>query len=405
MKKPKGNPSCVCPRGAGHEQAPSKSPSEIVPNGTTEHVYTAIAETEREEILDQLQQSQHEDIRMRLDELIEVYSAGKGGHGLDLEMADSEALDSSIGALTDYYRQAMGKCVLLKDEQGICWLVKSRNPDRDNPDWMSGWIQNVRRREHFAHLLLRNTSNQAEIRKLTEEDAQHSPDLAPFAGSIDEHYLSRLVMDGNMDCGWLPHDDIRQADSAMFVSDILIRKYDAHMYNRARLNSASVSLDNDFALESDWQIDNPRDSLHFKRFEFFFLMTFATEPVVRAKTWKAREGSPTRQFESTYQHFLWKNMALDPEKAVNEISSLMRDYGLGDCIIAANMLDERYMRESILEHKRIENIRQTAIEAGYTGRDLDEVVAMIEENLETLGRDVNEVLKAITGRDYRFDRM
>ena len=61
------------------------------------------------------------------------------------------------------------------------------------------------------------------------------------------------------------------------------------------------------------------------------------------------------------------------------------------------MLDADYLRESILEHKALRNVRETGIEAGYKGKELDDVVMMIDRNCRTLDRDVNEILKAITG--------
>jgi len=377
--------------GASREPAPPDRAAEG-------HAYAEVTGAEREQILKALIDSMDADARLRAALLINVYNAGEANHATNLVLGDALTRDDKPCEFAAEIRKVFTH--VLKDDEGICWLVKKR---KKGFDVLGDWMQNVRYREEFAYRLLRHTSNQAEIRRITEEDLKRSPGLGAIADNLEACYLSRLVMDGNLDADSLPHKNEPQAASAIFVANVLIRKYDPHLFNLAYSHGVPVSVDNDMAFGFDRNLKHP-ESLRFPIFEFYFLRhaVYILFRVVLGES-QAPEGSPNQELHRVITKMDFDEIHHRPQNVVSEFISARQRFGFGDAVMAAFALDENHLRESIREHKKIEAVRETAVEAGYAGEELDEVVALIEGNRQTLGRDVEQILRAITGRDYGFD--
>jgi len=374
------------------------------------HTYVEVKGEDKDKVLSEISHTMYLNIKSYYERLLKGYrSTSKRSAELDLkDISEVEAKDLPY----NLDEAAIFPHGLLRDEDdedGVLWIVKKRD-EKGYKSLGAKW-RNLPRREKLAYLVSENRSNSAEIRLLSNEDIKNSPGLENVIDDVDAYYLVRVVTGQNVDKEQLPHQDLSQAYSSIFIASILIRKHDHHPWNCAYTGDIPVSLDNDIALGLDIAV-NPRDESNFRRFMCPFLyhaLFLAARVFLRASVDEESVELPNNQYEEFIKNM--KELMFSEEwstkfdQILHEMSLTIKKFGLADSFISAEMLNEDHMRKSILEFKSIENARELAIEAGYTGEELDFVATFIIENQRTLGRDVNEMLKFITGKDYGFDKI
>ncbi|MFH1868101.1 MAG: hypothetical protein ABH843_03930 [Candidatus Omnitrophota bacterium] len=292
---------------------------------------------------------------------------------------------------------------ILCDEDGILWVVR-----KYRGTWFGGkcYSDNIKELEMLTSLFFEKRANTAEIRFISKSEAT-GLSIFKHVENIDDYYLRRVVTSENMSKDMLVQQDAQRAFSALIVGNIFLRKGDPHFSNFCFARKVPVSIDNNYALVFNEAADRENN---FKRFMTSYLYHVLFEPAewLLAKpkdTYRERYGY--RKYLKIYNGFLnlLRRGIKDPANALNMSLTARRNFGLGGGFAAAEMLDIVHIRESILDFKSIKNVREFVEKAGYSGEDLEVIVRFIEANQRTLGRDVNEVLKAATGKDYGLGKI
>jgi len=208
-------------------------------------------------------------------------------------------------------------------------------------------------RERLADLIGRGRVNAVEIRLLNPAEVSQVPSLrARSRDELARCYLSRLATDYQPQD--LAHQDPRRARSAQLVFETLIRKFDHHEENQWYVNGAPLVFDHDAA----------------------FHPAFVRYPI--------------GTFAFSYGwHLAGKTLPLD-------LQARFRDQI--DAVQTLEGYDQEQLQRSLREFQALD-FRALAIEAGYTGEALEEVVGFLTTTSRSLPRDVAAVLRSITEAD------
>ncbi|MBU1083587.1 MAG: hypothetical protein KKG84_00705, partial [Candidatus Omnitrophica bacterium] len=217
---------------------------------------------------------------------------------------------------------------------------------------------------------------------------------------LDVFYLTKVTAGENIDIKTLQNKDPSKARSSLFVAYILTRKWDPHLLNVGYEGHTPIALDHDQCFRYDLMNNTDTGFMIFK-FNFLNNMLFATvsrlapelNSVLNGILYDIEKERETGDYETAYRNGLEK------------FTEMIRKHGFGDGFIAAEILDQKHIEESILEFKSVKNVRKLSEKAGYEAEELEKVVSFIEENQKRLGKDVNDILELITGRNYGFDRL
>lgn len=314
------------------------------------------------------------------------YDAKSGGHPAHIDLQAVRAPPVSAASMSWRHE-------VLEDESGILWILKKR-------DKKSKFLL----RERLAYLMSQGRWNCVETRFITHDELKS----ALPADSDSDYCLSRIVVPGNVSVGQLPHSNIPQASSAIFAANILMRKYDVHRDNIALIDRVPIAIDNEIGFDPNFGgfIDSKSDAILKK---FIAIYVWHAVFVHLSRVDPDSKNVPNGELIDTID-IIRRLLIIDynsEEKWLanyQDILKLMRSaidrFGLGDGFMSAELLDVEQLRKSILDLKNIKTGRELAMQAGYEGEELEKVVRFISENRETLGRDINEVLKFIIGKDY-----
>ncbi|MBF0479765.1 MAG: hypothetical protein HQL26_09810 [Candidatus Omnitrophica bacterium] len=265
---------------------------------------------------------------------------------------------------------------LLKDEKGKFWILKKTEPVKN------GTLKNIRQREYLAHLLTQGRANFVDIRILQNDEAFN----LGLPTDKNDYYLTRLVAEGNIDRDSLSKQSPEKAFAAALVANIFLGRFDPHLGNLGFIDSIPVTVD----------LDN---ITFFDEHGSDFIHNFLINYVIQTGIYSASE-----QWHQNMAHVLnlYQMSNIRTQNLIIE-EEFIRQRGFGAGIVAAEGLTVENLKESIRKFKQINNIRQTAIKAGYIGADLEKVVKYLESTRATLGRDVNRIWKILTAKDAQLD--
>lgn len=84
-------------------------------------------------------------------------------------------------------------------------------------------------------------------------------------------------------------------------------------------------------------------------------------------------------------------------KAYDKFKRMIDSFGLGKGFVASEMLRPDDIREAIINFKKVENIRELVVQAGYKGEEIDRIVKYIVNCQKSLGSDIDIIWKILTG--------
>jgi hypothetical protein len=291
--------------------------------------------------------------------------------------SDAEILEWLSNNLPDWKVIQAG---IVRDENGVTWIVK---PQGNNPL--------NRQRERLAFLLAQGRANLTEIRLLTDAECNS----LSLKGSAEDYYLTRIVSADNTrnfaDMAPLETDPA-QAFAGIFVSNILMRKGDPTVLNIAFDRDVPVAVDHAYAFKYMDFPATPEGFTSYLAEEYFVKIILALI-------------HPRNEHKDYYERLrAYYGAARDSEKRLEILRALMRDYGLGQGFVAAEMLEVSRIREAIARYKSLTGIREAVRDAGFKEGTpaFEATVHYVEANQATLGHDVDEIWTLLTGQAAGF---
>lgn len=371
-------------------------------NSPAGHSYEEVTGREEERVLNQIIEQSGGGVREYMKRFLGHLKTKR--YLLNLPLRDEEYIDSEefIKALP-LYADIVFQVGLLRDKNGDYWVVR-RFKGGKRAD------KNVPENEMFTWLLFKGRANAAEVRFISESEVTGLGIFATELKKLRDYYLVRVVTKKNIPEEHLVHKQLPEAFSALFVGHTLLRKADPVFENFCYAGNVPVSIDNDYILAYDEVSGHEPE---FKRFlvSYLYHALFKTVSPVIDKSKQSLHNSNARKVFSRKDRKVARFIDLEmknPARTLYIAKDTRSSFGLGGGFMAAEMLDIEQIRKSIIEFKQIENVRELAKRAGYAGGasgTLEYAVDSIESNLRTLGRDVNETLKALTGKDYGLDEL
>jgi hypothetical protein len=263
---------------------------------------------------------------------------------------------------------------LFRDANDVYWILKKKSIGPK----IGNWIKNIKKREVLAYLLLKGKVNLTPVRSVTEDEAR---DLEIPLEKVDDYYLTRVVTHSNAEDVDVPHHSPAQAFSAFFVANIFLRKYDAHWGNLVFIRPGiPVSIDQD---QTNLYYSFPGTNLGFQNFLSEFFSASILSPFQNALT----KESKRTFFEAV---------------SGSGMRFMVNHLRLGQAFIENQGIDKRYIEQSIKDMKSIRDVRELVKEAGYDGKELEDITDYIQANQRTLGADVDLVWSFLTGQDGGF---
>jgi hypothetical protein len=349
-----------------------------------QHVYTEASPEEKARILESLEASRRKNLLLYLNR----FKAGMSGF-LRLIFRDEKNILDKMVALDAERVFHEG---LIKDEDGVYWIVKRFNPNAFIRIIEGRKAKNFPHHEMLAFLMAQGIANLNEIRFVRQDEITG---LNIFQGEICDYYLTRVVTSSNISSDMLPQQEIGKAFAGIFVANILMRKYDQHFNNVAYAHGIPVSIDNDevfgYALFPNVQ---------------FGIQSFVIEFVLNSiilfvKVFSARD----RVLDEDIGLIVRDDSEVSLRIRTGILQSMIKDFGLGGGFIAAEMLHPEDIREAIISFKKVENVRRLAEQAGYKGEELDQTVEYILSCQKSLGKDVDMVWELLSGRSADFYKL
>lgn len=343
------------------------------------HIYREASEEEKIKILDELNASRTENISLYLN----LFNKGMEKSDRILELRLKDIVGDRNGQLTANRIFHEG---LIKDEDGVYWIVKKFNPNAKS--WLieDRDVKNFPHHEMLAYLIARDIANMAEIR-FPKKDETRS--LSNFTGDIGDYYLTRVITSSNININELPSYKRGKAFAGIFVANILMRKFDQHLGNFGYTHNIPVAIDNDEVFDYN-KIPHNKDGL--QKFTKNFLFNIF---------------SPIMIGYLEYNKTLLRDF-LDIAKVNSDIAvtiyfkNMMEDFGLGAGFVASEMLRPGDIREAIIKFKKIDNIRELVIQAGYPEEEIDKTVEYIVSCQKSLGSDIDMIWEILTGKNCNF---
>ncbi|GEM_PF-6652391 len=304
--------------------------------------------------------------------------------------------------------------------EGSLWILKKRESaaarqSKRPGDWTSP------EREMLSYRLLSLYSNQAAIRFLTPADQGLPREVQARPG---DYFLVRLVIEGKTSEGGLapadfPSKDSSSAFSSLLVAHTLFGKTDPTLANLGYVQGVPVAYDNSQILLYDQFLTHEGHLRFFQAFYIFQALFDNLYNLTRSqdfnyKNWYRESTVLMGQDPDIHDPDPRKQeaaMARGYKKILLKIQRTLADKGLDEAFWRFYGLDLEQIRKSIRDFKTISEaqIRESAQAAGYApgkpGYDLDGIVRFILENQKSLGRDVNELLQFLTGRDHQLDKL
>jgi len=350
------------------------------------HSYQAAEQNERQKILDEIRQTMKTGFGNYMWRFVEFLNEVPGNSFSYHE----DPRVAPFGLNDGIFQKG-----LLKDENGVFWIVKEIGISHQ------GKVKNVPKRELFAYLFAREKANLVEIRLLTEEGKKKLPFLTSPAS---EYFLTRVATSSNMRAVQspqiLPHQNFPQAYSALFVSSILLRKFDHHSANISYVeNDVPVAIDHDQSLAETAD--------DFSKFQTYFIGNLSLGPIGMLNLSSADLSDLVRNIK-IISHILNRN-EFQYQRALEKLDFLFHRWGIGKAVIKAQGLNPKDIQETIQQFKTMteDEIARLLIAAGYLDAPtIAADVRLIKGNIDRLGRDVNTIWKMMTnGEDGGFDKL
>ncbi|GEM_PF-760634 len=361
------------------------------------HRYTMATEQEAQRIFDILEEQEKEHGRY-----YEAFFEGaqKADCPYRLDMLQPERFFNYFPPLA---RERVFHKGLLKDEKGTFWILKKNEPGSpEKGEWRSE--KNSPQREKLASLLTAGIANFVNIRLITEEEAKG---LGYFNGSISglqDYYLTQVVYDGNVDVNALAQREKKDAYSAIFVAQVFMRKWDAQDSNTCFVRGIPVSIDNDET---------------FRIYPFFtregtlgFYIEYLLSTILRlanASQDLLLSSSANRKFSRKFDELQdmceFAMTEDDFARCLDLGNTILSEFGLREGFFNAQGLDVEEIRKAILMFKGIEDIEERVKRAGYDSVTGTIAIALAKESQASLGRDVNNLLLLLTGKNYYLDEL
>lgn len=289
---------------------------------------------------------------------------------------------------------------LVKDGNGNYWIVKKKNKTA------AGALdprteKNFSERERLAYLLCRGIANTAEVRSVTLEDAQSIEFLKNIApDNLGDYYLVRVVSGQNIPKQDLPNKSAAEAYSAILVANVLLQRWDAFYGNIVYADGVPVSIDNDEAFRSDLFGLNGEYFDDFRNRYSYYALIWPIAAVLVASGHNTSEANQrflatVNEYIDRYSRALEQGGFLGVEQTINNV---INDHGLREGFLSAEQIDREAMVQAIAKFTQISNVRQLAIEAGYSGEELESVVDFIIYSQKHLAQNVTEIVQALTGQ-------
>jgi|GEM_PF-4226752 len=365
--------------------------------GTAQALYTEATEQEKTVLFESLKQEQaksaggyfarfiqgikHAALRTRLDfsdNAVEIMS------GFEMAMRQDRVFHEG----------------LVKDGNGNYWIVKKKNKTA------AGALdprteKNFSERERLAYLLCRGIANTAEVRSVTLEDAQSIEFLKNIApDNLGDYYLVRVVSGQNIPKQDLPNKSAAEAYSAILVANVLLQRWDAFYGNIVYADGIPVSIDNDEAFRSDLFGLNGEYFDDFRNRYSYYALIRPIAAVLVASGHNTSEANQrflatVNEYIDRYSRALEQGGFLGVEQTINNV---INDHGLREGFLSAEQIDREAMVQAIAKFTQISNVRQLAMEAGYSGEELESVVDFIIYSQKHLAQNVTEIVQALTGQ-------
>ncbi len=367
------------------------------------HTYSEVKNKKKKgEIIQELYEEATGNGRAYLRRFVKGYAAGSGRHLLHLELMSTEDIDKAPYCEKPSERKVFGEGLLMDEDKGF-WIVKKFEENAAIPGVEERKKKNFPRREMRGSLLARGRSNSVDIRFLTREEVSDVAMFRDKMDKLDQYYLTRVATGSNIKKETLPDRDPSRAYSSIFVSNMFMRMWDPHWQNVGFVDGIPVVFDLDETNRYD-MFPNDRDG--FKKFLAQYLIHALFYTAMDMADGRGGKNNASLQKDWEMIDFCDKKMG---DKAyivqLSTMENILEHFGLADGFIAAEMLDANYMRQAILRFKGIKNVRELIAPAGGEEEEIEAVVSFIWENQNNLGKDVNEALKFITGKDYGFDKI
>jgi hypothetical protein len=279
---------------------------------------------------------------------------------------------------------------ILKDEQGVFWIIKKFNPGA-HADSQPRKARNSPRYERLAYLLARGRANYAEIRHI------HPGELATpgsCKGALNQYYLTRVSTDMNGKPA-LAHKSPADAFAAIWVANVFMRKWDQHLDNFAFIGDVPVAIDHDMIGPP---VTFPHSPAGMSTFSLAFL---SFKLIATMSHLEPRHAVDVRAKERFQHHFVRQNH----REAWMVMRDLIDGLGLGAGVIRAEGLQASAIARAIANFKTLPPIQELAKEAGFEGRELDHIVSYLNQSQKCLGSDIKEIWRRLSGENTRFDQL
>ncbi len=301
-------------------------------------------------------------------------------------------------------------------EDGSLWVLKRREHASER-GYRMNFDYTSPEKEMLYYQLLGKYSNTAEIRFSKERDEG----LPPLEGPLSDYFLVRVVTNDNVAKEHLPvSENPAKAFSAILASQVLMRKTDPQVGNYGFREGIPVAFDNSHILRRDVMKSRGPQFTWFKYMALKntlapSLFSLTNNPLFNNMQWDRLmlEQYQRDQRSSSLEAAVRESAYQDAmEFTMRKVLDGAHQLGLTHALIGRGFLevygwDVEQLKQSVRELKQIseEEIKRAIRESRLTGEEAEYHFKAVRLNQETLGRDTNEILMALTGRDFGLGQL